>query len=230
MILLVIAAWIGLTVAEKRTERHGLSKENINNLIFYGLIAFILGGRVSFVLQHLSAFTKSPLNVFSINPDLFDGTGALAAAVLAGIVIAQRAQLPFWSTLDALTPLFAILAIGLGLSHLAAGTAFGLPSKLPWSIELWNAYRHPTQIYETLASILIFCLLWFKRHDPRSGILFLTFVSLTAGCTVFLTAFRGDQNLVLNGVKQEQGIALLILAISFILFELRFNQLAKNNS
>lgn len=225
MILLVVAAWIGLTLAEKRTERHGLTSENINNLIFYGLLAFILGGRVSFIGQHISAFTKSPLSVFSVNPDLFDTFGALAAAILATLIFGQRNQLSLWSTLDALTPFFAIIAIGLGLSHLAAGTAFGLPTELPWSIELWNADRHPTQIYETLASVLIFCLLWFKRHDPRPGLLFLTYMALTAGSIVFLTAFRGDQTLILNGFKQEQVLALLMLATSFILLEYRFKQL-----
>jgi phosphatidylglycerol---prolipoprotein diacylglyceryl transferase len=225
MILLVIAAWVGLTLAEKRTNRHGLGSENINNLIFYGLLAFILGGRISFIAQHISAFTKSPWSIFSVNPDLFDTFGAVAAAILAALIFGQRNQLSFWSTLDALTPFFAIIAIGLGLSHLAAGTAFGLPTELPWSIELWNADRHPSQVYETLASVLIFCLLWFKRHDPRPGILFLTYIALTAGSIVFLTAFRGDQTLILNGLKQEQLMALAVLAISFVLFEYRFKQL-----
>jgi phosphatidylglycerol---prolipoprotein diacylglyceryl transferase len=225
MILLVIAAWIGLTLAEKRTERHGLSSENINNLIFYGLLAFILGGRISFIAQHISAFIESPLSVFSVNPDLFDTFGALVAAILAALIFGQRNKLSFWSTLDALTPFFAVIAIGLGLSHLAAGTAFGIPTELPWSIELWNADRHPTQVYETLASVLIFCLLWFKRHDPRPGFLFLTFMTLTAGSIVFLTAFRGDQSIILNGFKQDQVLALLMLAASFILLEYRFKQL-----
>jgi phosphatidylglycerol---prolipoprotein diacylglyceryl transferase len=227
MILLVIAAWIGLTLAETRTERHGVSRENLNNLIFYALLAFILGGRISFILQHLTAFTKSPSSIFSINPDLFDILGALVAAILASMVLGQRNQLSFWPTLDALTPFFAILTIGLGLTHLAAGTAFGLPTKLPWSMELWNAERHPSQIYETLAAALIFCLLWFKRHDSRPGLLFLMYSALTAGSIVFLSAFRGDLTLVFNGIKQEQLFALAFLAASFVLFEWRFNQLQK---
>src|SRR6266508_2943265 len=44
MILFVLTTWIGLTLSEKRVERHGISKDNLNNLIFYGLIAFVLGG------------------------------------------------------------------------------------------------------------------------------------------------------------------------------------------
>lgn len=227
MILLVLAAWVGLNFAEKRAERHGISKENINNLIFYGLIAFIFGGRISFVLQNNSAFAKSPLNILSINPDLFDMFGALAAAAITVLVFVQRNQISIWSVLDALTPFFAILGIGLGLSHLAAGTAFGLPTDLPWAIELWNANRHPTQIYETLASALIFGLIWYKKHDPLPGIHFLTYLALITGAQVFLMGFRADQTLILNGIKQGQIISLAALVVSFILIEIRLYQITK---
>ena len=224
MILLVAAAWIGLTLTEKRAERHGISKENINNIIFYGLLAFVIGGRLSFVLQNTHAFLKSPLGIFSINPDIFDPFGGTAVAFIAAYIYGQRNELLFWKTLDALTPFFAILIIGTGLSHLAAGTAFGKETDQSWGINLWNARRHPTQLYETFASLFIFILLWFKRHDPRPGIVFLTFGALTAGSQLFLHAFRGDSTLILNGIKQEQVVALAALAVIFILLEYRIKE------
>ncbi len=224
MILLVITAWIGLTLAENRAARNGISKEDLNNVTFHGLIAFILGGRISFVLQNIPAFIKSPLSMISINPDLFDPIGATAFAFIAAFIYGQRRALSFWHTLDALTPFFAILSIGLGLSHLAAGTAFGKETYLPWGINLWNAMRHPTQIYETLASLLTFILLWRKKHDPRSGILFLTFAALTSGSQLFIEAFRGDSILILNGIRQSQVIAWVVLIFVFIMLEIRLNQ------
>ena len=224
MILLVIAAWIGLTLSEKRAERHGISKENINNVIFYGLIAFVIGGRISFVLQNAPAFLKSPLGILSINLDIFDPLGAMAVALVVTLIYGQRSGLSLWPTLDALTPFFAIISIGMGLSHLAAGTAFGKETDLTWGIDLWNATRHPTQIYETLASLLIFGLLWFKKQNPHPGILFLTFAALTAGSQLFIQAFRGDNTLIFNGLKQEQIIAWAALTICFILFEYRFQK------
>jgi phosphatidylglycerol:prolipoprotein diacylglycerol transferase len=224
MILLVLAAWIGLSLAEKRAERNGIHKDDLNSLTFYGLIAFIIGGRVSFALQNIPAFTKSPLSLFSINPDLFDPIGALATAFIASLVFGQRRRLSFWSTLDALTPFFAILAAGLGLSHLAAGTAFGTPSDLPWAIDLWNASRHPTQIYESLASLFIFLLIWLKKHEPRPGILFLIYAALTSGQHVFLQAFRGDGTLILNGLRQNQILAWVVSAVCFVLLESRMKQ------
>lgn len=224
MILLVAAAWIGLTLTEKRAERHGISKENINNIIFYGLLAFVIGGRLSFVFQNTPAFLKSPLGILSINPDIFDPFGGTAVSFIAAYIYGQRNGLLFWKTLDALTPFFAIIIIGTGLSHLAAGTAFGKETDQPWGINLWNATRHPVQLYETLTSLFIFILLWYKRHDTRPGILFLTFAALTAGSQLFIQAFRGDSTLILNGIKQEQVVALAALAVIFILLEYRIKE------
>lgn len=226
MILLVAATWIGLSLAEKRAERHGISKDDLNNLTFYGLIAFVIGGRLSFVLQNLPAFTKSPLGIISINPDIFDPLGASAAAIIVALIYGQRRGLSFWPALDALTPFFAVLSIGMGLSHLAAGTSFGKETDMLWGINLWNATRHPTQIYETLASLLIFSLLWLKKHDSRPGMLFLTYAALTAASQLFIQAYRGDSVLIFGGLRQEQAIAWIALAVFFVLFEYRFKEKA----
>lgn len=224
MILLVAAVWIGLSLAEKRAERHGISKEHLNNITFYALIAFIIGGRLSFVLQNIPAFIKSPIGILSINPDVFDPLGAAAIAFIVAFIYGQRNSLSFWRTLDALTPFFAVLAIGLGLSHLGAGTAFGKETRLPWGINLWNATRHPTQIYEMLASLLIFGLVWLQKQNPRPGMLILTYAALTAASQLFIQAFRGDSTLILNGLHQEQIIAWIVLAVVFILIENRLKE------
>jgi len=224
MILLLLATWIGLNLAEKRAERHGLSKDDLNNITYYGLIAFVIGGRLSFVLQNLPAFIKSPLGIISINPDIFDPLGALAVAIIVAVIYGQRRGLLLWNTLDALTPYFAILSIGIGLSHLAAGTAFGKETDLAWGIDLWNATRHPTQIYETFASLLIFGLVWFQKQNPRPGVLFLTYAAWTAASQLFIQAFRGDSTLILNGLRQEQVITWVALVVIFVLFEYRLRE------
>jgi phosphatidylglycerol:prolipoprotein diacylglycerol transferase len=157
--------------------------------------------------------------VVSINPDLFDATGALIAAVLVGFIYGQRQKLPLWSTLDALTPLFATIAIGLSLSHLAAGTAFGIPTDMPWGIELWNATRHPSQIYAFIAALIIFAAVWFGGTDRHPGSMFLLFASLTSGSHLFLEAFRADSTLIFGGIRLGQVVAWLLLAFALFVSE-----------
>jgi len=224
MILLILATWIGINLAEKRTERHGVSKDDLNNITYYGLIAFVIGGRLSFVLQNMPAFIKSPLGIISINPDIFDPLGAMAVAFIVAFIYGQRQKLQLWNTLDALTPYFAILAIGIGLSHLAAGTAFGMETDAAWGINLWNATRHPTQIYEIAASLVVFGLVWFQKQNPRPGLLFLTYAALTATFQVLIQAFHGDSTLIFNGLRREQIIAWVAMAVIFILFETQLKE------
>jgi prolipoprotein diacylglyceryltransferase len=216
-ILLIAALWIGLALAEKRSGRHGVSKDALNNLTFYSMIAYVIGGRVSYALANLSAFTPSPLSLFSPNPDLFDVTGAFFSALLIGLMYGKRQNLPFWGTLDTLTPIFAVLAIGLSLAHLAAGTAYGSPTDLPWAMELWNAKRHPTQIYELIAALIILGWLWFRKSNSPPGIIFLNFTALTAGARLFLEAFRAESLLGLGGFRLAQVISWIVLASALII-------------
>jgi phosphatidylglycerol:prolipoprotein diacylglycerol transferase len=224
LILLVIAAWAGLLLAEKRAGQRHVTREDINNLAFYGIIGFILGGRLSYILQNLSAFTKSPASIISINPDLFDPVGAIAVVLILFMIHVQRNQLNIWAILDAFVPFLASIAIGLGFSHLAAGIPFGLPTSVPWGVELWNDTRHPTQIYEILAAALTFGLLWYKKPHSRPGIDFLLFVTLTASAWLFISGFRADSTLILNGLHKEQVLAWVSLAAGFIAFEYRLKR------
>ena len=219
LILVLAALWIGLALAEKRTERHRVSRDALNNLAYYSILAYILGGRALYALANLPAFTRSPLSLFSLNLDLFDSFSGLVTALVVGFVYCQRQKMSVWNTLDALTPFFAILAIGSSLSHLAAGAAFGKPTTLPWGIDLWNANRHPTQIYELLASLLTLSLIWFQKADSPPGILFLKFAALTAGSRLFLEAFRGDSTLIFGGLRLAQVIAWVVLAAALLVGE-----------
>ncbi|OQY91325.1 MAG: hypothetical protein B6D38_01605 [Anaerolineae bacterium UTCFX1] len=219
LILLIAALWIGLAFAEKRSEQYGISKERLNNLVFYSLFGYLIGGRALFALANYSAFVGSPLSLFSLNIDLFDSFGGIVTGILVGIVYGKRQNLSFWNALDALTPISAFLAIGIHLSHLAAGTAFGAPTSLPWGIDLWSATRHPTQIYALIASLVIFGLIWFRKPELFPGALFLYFTALSAGAHLFLEAFRGDSALILDGFRRAQIVAWLTLAATLIAYD-----------
>lgn len=219
LILLMAAIWIGLTLSEKRAARHGISREALNNIVFYSLLGYVLGGRLLFVLAHFEVFLQSPVSMISPNIDLFDPLGALVTALLVGFSYGYRQKLALWSTLDALTPFFAILAVGLSLSHLAAGTAFGRPTTVPWAMELWNASRHPAQIYELVASLAIFAYLWLRSPAAMAGSDFLWFTALSAGSRLILEAFRGDSTLLPGGLRLAQVLAWIILASAIVTSE-----------
>ena len=220
LILLVVAGWIGIALADNRAEHSGFNAKALENLAFVLAAAFLIGGRLFYATEHLSAFVQSPASLISLNTALFDSWGGLAIAGITGFVFGQRKKLALWPTLDALTPLMATLAVGLGLSHLASGAAFGKETDLPWAWHLWGENRHPTQVYEMIAALLILGFVLFRKLKLNPGGDFLSFVAMTSGSRLIIEAFRGDSALVLGGLRAAQIIAWLVLALSLLGLEL----------
>jgi phosphatidylglycerol:prolipoprotein diacylglycerol transferase len=211
--LFVLASiWIGMTLTEKRAAAHGLKSDSLDSLILLALAGFVFGGRLAYAAIHLDNLRASPLDIFSLDRALFDMPGGLAASLVTGLVYGQRKGLPFWPTLDALTPFFATLMIGIGAAHLAGGEAFGRETSLPWGIELHGAVRHPSQVYEVAAALFILRLVGLRKPFPTTGVQFLGFVAWTAGASLFLEAFRGDSILLFGGIRLGQVVAWIVLA------------------
>jgi prolipoprotein diacylglyceryltransferase len=219
-LLLLLGAYLGLSLAERHAARRGIKPDQLYNLAFLTLIAAALGARLFFAAGHLSVFRESPLNLLSLDPTLLDPFGGFTAGLAAALFYGQRRKLGFWPTLDAFTPALAVFAISSGLASLASGKAFGAPTSLPWAIELWGASRHPSQVYATIAALVILSLLWKRfRADLPPGRLFLEFASFSAGVRLFLDAFRGDSVFLFGEVRLAQVIAWLALAVSLWLLE-----------
>ncbi len=229
-LFILLAIWLGLSLAERFAPRRGISADTLYNLVFAALVSGILGARLGFIALNPSAFT-SLWDVVSLNPGLLDTPSGLAAALLAAFIYGQRKKMPLWPTLDALTPLFAVTMLGIGFSRLASGQAFGMETSLPWAIDLWGARRHPTQAYEILAALATLLLLSPKlAPSTRSGVLFARFAALTAGWNLFILAFRGDSTLLPGGLRAEQLIAWMVLTAALILLDRLHNQIPENST
>jgi len=214
-LILLLGLWIGLTLSEKFCNGRGITSTQLYNLVFFMMIGGLIGARLSFLLRYPDAFIRNPISIISLNPGLLDIWGGILAAVLVGLVYAQRKQIPLLSALDALTPLLAVLMIAVPLSNLASGEAYGKPTTIPWSIYLWGMHRHPTQIYEALAAMFILILFWPSRwssENKQPGEYFFLFMSLTAATALFLEFFRGDSQIFLDGIRSKQVVAWGILA------------------
>jgi prolipoprotein diacylglyceryltransferase len=112
------------------------------------------------------------------------------------------------------------------MGNLMNSEIFGRPTTLPWGFIYKNASdpaqslqpRHPTQIYEGLAYLLIFVILisiYYKKNGkPREGSLISLFVLLIFGVRFFIEFLKEPQ------VGFEETMALNMgqwLSIPFIL-------------
>ncbi len=221
LILIVAAGWVGLALADKRAKQTTMGEQAIDSLAFAMVLAFVIGGRLLYAAGHLSAFVGSPASIVSLNVGLFDIWGGLASAAIVAAVVMQRRHLPTWQTLDLLAPFLAALNIGLALSHVATGAAFGKETNVPWAIDLWGAQRHPTQVYELIAGLAILGVVWYYGAPRKlSGKTFLLWLALTAGARLVIEGFRGDSTLVFGGLRLAQIVAWVVLATALVGLEL----------
>jgi prolipoprotein diacylglyceryltransferase len=88
---------------------------------------------------------------------------------------------------------------------------------------LWGELRHPTQVYQLIAVIVIgFIVMRSSRPFGLpvalgifDGARFGLFVALYAATRLIVEAFRGD-SLVINGVRVDQLWSLIALVIAWI--------------
>jgi prolipoprotein diacylglyceryltransferase len=207
-LLLLLGAYLGLSLAERRLPKGGPTSDQLYNLVLLSLAVGAAAARLAFAIQNFHIFRDAPLNIFSLDAGLLDPFAGFAAALIAALAYGQRKKLAFWPTLDAFAPMLAVLAVFAGLAHIASGAAFGAPTSLPWGIELWGAKRHPSQFYETAAAAAILAWLWRRfGKDPLPGRLFLLFVTASAGARLLLEAWRGDSALLPGGLRLAQVAA-----------------------
>lgn len=212
---LLVGVWIGSYLVEKEAPRLKLLPALVNNLIFLGLAAGVIGARLAYAARYLSVYLANPLSLFAINGNSLAILDGLMIGLAAAALYGWRKKLPLRATLDALSPGLAIFMLFMGVSHFLSGDAFGQPANLPWSIYLWNEYRHPSQVYEILAALGIFFAAYRQPfNQPGRGINFLLVVVLTSAARIFLEAFRGDSLIWPGGLRAAQVVGLLILAFA----------------
>lgn len=214
-LMLLLGLWLGLSLAEREAKRLDQDADAIYNLAFTGIIAGLVGARLSYVARYPAAYAADPLSLISPNPSTLSAFEGFLIALLGMWIYMQRRKMNLRFTLDSYAPMVAVMAIAIAFAHLASGDAFGAPAKLAWSIYLWEEYRHPSQVYELVAALATL-LVWWRLPRVGGGVTFWIVVALLAAAALFLEAFRGDSLLFLS-LRVNQLWALIILAGSLIM-------------
>ena len=218
-LLLLAGFWLGLELMEKHAHHLGVHPPALYNASLLGIAGGIVGARLGYAARAPEAFLSSPLSLLALTPQMLDPQIGVMVGIAAALLYIRIKRGPFWLSLDAAVSLFAVLRVALGLSHFASGLAFGAPADLPWAVDLWGARRHPSQVYETLAALLIAAAVWPRgraavawRSAP--GLRLWVFLALSAGARLVLESFRGDSTLWLGAFRAAQAAAWLVLAVS----------------
>ncbi|HEX9116296.1 MAG TPA: prolipoprotein diacylglyceryl transferase family protein [Anaerolineae bacterium] len=211
---LLLSFALGSSLAEREARQLGVDAALVSNGILLALAAGLIGARLVYAARYLDTYRASPAGLIALNPSALAVPEGIAIAAAAALFYWWVKELPLRAALDALTPLLAVLAIGIGVAHLAAGTAYGAATRVPWAIHLWDEYRHPSQAYEIVAAALVYVIIVrARRFASFPGFLFLSWLTLSATARLFLETFRGDTTLILGGLRLAQVLSLVVLLL-----------------
>jgi len=182
--------WLGARRAAR--GRIVASKDAFGDLMFYGMLGVILGGRIGYMLVYgAHEWLEHPLAIFKVWEGGMSFHGGLLGVVIATMLWSRKHKARFWDTIDFVAPLVP-LGLGLGrLGNFIGGELWGAKTNAGWGVVFPSALahldmttaqlrsmfeqglltseaRHPTQLYEAfLEGVVMFAVLWWFSAKPR---------------------------------------------------------------
>jgi len=204
-----------------------LTQRHLEDLLFYGVLGVIVGGRVGYALFYkFGDFSARPWELLYLWQGGMSFHGGLLGVFVALWLCARKTGQPFLVVSDAIAPLVPLgLAAG-RMGNFINGELWGRPTDLPWGMVFPQAgdglARHPSQLYEMgLEGLALFAMLWWFSRRPRPAgqisALFLT----GYGVLRFLVEYTREPDRFLGvlsgGMTMGQWLSLPMILIGVIL-------------
>ena len=175
MYLLAFVCFLVLgNLRSRRRPELGVSSQDIDEMLFYGVFGVIVGGRLGQVLFYEPGyFLAHPQDIFAIWKGGMSFHGGFIGVIVAMALFARRRQKRFLQVTDFIAPLSAPgLAAG-RIGNFINGELWGRPAdpSLPWGMVFPHVDalpRHPSQLYQAgLEGVLLFFIVWWYAARPR---------------------------------------------------------------
>jgi len=168
--------WLGAQrVKLAQFAARGWTRRDIEDLLFYGVLGVVLGGRLGYVLFYkFDHYAAHPLEIFAVWKGGMAFHGGLLGVMAAMALFARTRGRHFLEVTDLIAPCVPTgLAAG-RIGNFINGELWGRAAdpNLPWAMVFpqsgTNIARHPSPLYQfALEGLLLFVLLWFYARKPR---------------------------------------------------------------
>jgi phosphatidylglycerol---prolipoprotein diacylglyceryl transferase len=176
-LMYLIAFLLANFLANKAADKpgSGWTRDQVSDLLFYGFLGVVLGGRIGYVLFYqFPLFLQDPLYLFRIWEGGMSFHGGVLGVLTAMAFFAWKTKKNYLRLGD-----FVVILLPLGLGAGRIGNfinaeLWGRTTDVPWAVLFPNAGllpRHPSQLYEfVLEGLVLFVLLiWYRSKQPPAG-------------------------------------------------------------
>ncbi|KQT13102.1 prolipoprotein diacylglyceryl transferase [Ramlibacter sp. Leaf400] len=192
------------------------SRQDIEDMLFLGVVGVILGGRLGYCLFYKPAYYAAhPLEVFFIWQGGMSFHGGMLGVIVSQWWYARSRGKPFWQVMDFVAPCVPLgLAAG-RVGNFINGELWGRAAdpSLPWAMVFPQSGslipRHPSQVYQfLLEGVLLFVLLWlYARKERREAQVSAMFL-VGYGVFRFIAEFFREPDAHLLWLKDQTGLSM----------------------
>ncbi len=241
--MLLVSVFVGRFLALRLAERAGMDPALMDRCCLWTLAAAIIGSRLLFVVTNLDQFHRI-IDVFRLWDSGIVAYGGFLGGFVGTVVFCRIHRIPVLPWTDCVTP---SLCVGLMITRIGCflgGCDFGQPWDGPWAIRFpagSPAYQqqmlqgllpatatqslavHPTQLYESLAGlVLLLLVLAVRRRQTFSGQAFLITVMGYAVLRFAIEIVRADwQRGGIGSLSTSQLIAVATFLLTAVLLFVR---------
>ncbi|MEI7842251.1 MAG: prolipoprotein diacylglyceryl transferase [Gallionellaceae bacterium] len=238
MYLVGFASFIGLGRLRLRSlNRTGWNEKFLDDLLFYGVLGVVLGGRLGEVLFYNPDYYFShPAKILAVWEGGMSFHGGFLGVLVAMTLFARQRKINWLPLMDFIAPLVP-LGLGAGrIGNFINAELWGRPTDLPWGMVFPNVDslpRHPSQLYEfALEGIALFALLWLYSNKPRSAGAVSGLFLIGYGSFRFIGEFArtpddGIFGLMTFGISMGQWLSLPMVVVGIVMMKYAYKQRAK---
>ena len=190
------AAWL-LGMYRAKQPGSGWTKDQVGDLVFYGAMGVIVGGRLGYVFfYNIDKFLADPLWLFAVWTGGMSFHGGAIGVLVAFWLFARKTGKRYFQVADFMVPMVPIgLATG-RFGNFMNAELWGRASDAPWAMvfptDPLQIARHPSQLYEMmLEGVVLFLVLWVYSAKPRPAGAVTALFGIGYGCArTFVEFFR----------------------------------------